>query len=345
MPFTAPFDSNGWYTKAINYHSGEWRSPNYWKTNSGRKAVVLHVTDGIDSRFTLCNANTANPVSTHFLVREEGIYQHVSLNDSAWANGIWEAGHAWRGIPESENPNRYTISIEREGKPFVPVSQRINELSIQLLRDIATQYPQFRPYVPHVNLIGHYEISPAHRANCPGPTLDFNAYAAAANAALAPATPDDGLPSPLPYLGVDKQPITAATFKAVLTDHKSPLAPFADAIYQWLTSLNISADVWLGQCAKESSFMTTGLSLKNCNPLNRRARGDEPQQGGFADYLGAPWLGALASAVHLKWYHGQQGRYTLEDIVPIFAPSSENDVAQYIAFVRRTVADIRKREA
>lgn len=107
------FDARGWLTTALNYANGAYRSPNHWTGHSGRAAVVLHVTDGTDSRGWLCNP--AAQVSAHFLIRAEGIYQLVSINDSSWANGIWQQGHAWRGVPESVNPNRATISIEREG--------------------------------------------------------------------------------------------------------------------------------------------------------------------------------------------------------------------------------------
>lgn len=190
------FDAQGWYTKAVNYANGAYRSPNFGFPNQGdhgnlgRVAVVLHVTDGTDSRGWLCNP--ASNVSATFLIREEGIYQLVSIFDSPYANGIWEPGHAWRGTPDSVNPNRTTISIEREGRPAVPVSTQINALTVQLLRDLQEPFPQFRPYVPHVNLIGHYEISPFHRPNCPGPTVDFAGLAAEANGAT---------PVPDPWFG------------------------------------------------------------------------------------------------------------------------------------------------
>lgn len=181
-----PFDINGWWTGAINYLGTSYRSPNHWIGNKGRRAVVLHITDGVDSRGWLCNAKSQ--VSAHFLIREEGIYQLVSVNNSSWANGIWETGHQWTGVPEKENPNRYTISIEREGKPSVALSQAIEAHTTRLLQALASLYPSFRPYVPHQNLIGHYEISPHHRPNCPGKLADFERIASAANAAL----PDHG---------------------------------------------------------------------------------------------------------------------------------------------------------
>jgi N-acetyl-anhydromuramyl-L-alanine amidase AmpD len=176
------FDNAGWYTKAVNYKTAEYRASRFYPGNSGRLFVCLHISDGTDSRAWLSTSPTSQ-VSAHFLNREDGIYQHVSINDSAWANGIWESGHAYRGLAESENPNRWGISIENEGRPNRPIGPTQQQQLISLLRDLAQQYAHFRPYVPGVSLIRHTDISPAHRPNCPGPLFDFAALAAAANGA------------------------------------------------------------------------------------------------------------------------------------------------------------------
>lgn len=208
MPQTTPhFTPDGWWIHALRawtdangvHHAAN--SPNFGfptrgdHGNKGRRAVVLHVTDGVDSRSWLCSPTSK--VSAHFLIREEGVYQLVRIHDSTWANGIWEPGHAWRGVPDSQNPNEYTISIEREGRPNTPLSQAQEAATTTLLQALAEQYPQFAPYVPHQNLIGHYEISPAHRPNCPGRLVDFDRIANAANSAL----PGPVFPSDPPLLG------------------------------------------------------------------------------------------------------------------------------------------------
>ena len=222
----------------------------------------------------------------------------------------------------------------------IPQEKWINALA-ETLRDLLEVYPDAR-------ITGHKdEAVRGWETSCPGdawhlwkPDLLDRVH----NMPPVDTTPDDGLTYPLPYF-VGAQPIKKATFKAVLTDHRSPLAEFADPIYDWLVSLNISADIWLAQCAKESSFAKLGIGHQNANPLNRRARGDEPARDGFADYKGAFWLGALASMQHLKWYYGQAGLLTVESIVPKWAPKEDgNDPPAYIAFMRRTVKDIRKRE-
>ncbi len=174
-----PFDANGWWTEAVNYHDKRFRSPNFYSGNKGRLAVVLHITDGTDSRGWL--SKPLSKVSSHFLNRDEGVYQLVSIFDSSWANGIWEPGHAWKGVADSENPNKYTISIENEGRPKKALSAKQQQQLTALLQAIAARYPQFIPYRPGINLLRHTDISPSHRPNCPGPLFDFARIAAAAN--------------------------------------------------------------------------------------------------------------------------------------------------------------------
>ena len=193
-----PFDPLGWWTDAINYTSQAWRSGAFDPDVVARRAVVLHITDGVDSRKTLGSPNSK--VSSHFLNRQEGVYQHVSIFDTSYANGLsykngrWidPAGNVvnppWQGLEPPTNPNYTTISIENEGRPGIPLSPKQQQQLTAILRALAVQYPQFMPYVPGVNLIGHRDIAPIHRARCPGSAFDFQAIAAAANADLLGAT-------------------------------------------------------------------------------------------------------------------------------------------------------------
>jgi N-acetyl-anhydromuramyl-L-alanine amidase AmpD len=182
------FDAQGWYTKAVNYNSKEWRTAHKFDGYKGRIGVCMHITDGVDSRAEL----TTSPrnVSSTFLIREEGVYQLVSVFDSPWSNGIWEKGHSWKGVPDSENPNEWLISIEREGRPFKPVSAHMDDLTVSLLADLTTVFPHFSPYVAHVNLIGHNEISPFHRPNCPSPATNLQVLAQKANT-MTPNAPQN----------------------------------------------------------------------------------------------------------------------------------------------------------
>ena len=94
------------------------------------RAIVLHIAEGsLAGVFSHFN-NPASEVSAHFCVGKQGeIEQYVSINDTAFANGLkWQNGRwftgndapvnpSWQDIIAGVNPNQYTISIEHEGKP------------------------------------------------------------------------------------------------------------------------------------------------------------------------------------------------------------------------------------
>lgn len=299
----------------------------------------LRQLDGIKNYYQQTLRWSAGP---HLFVDDHWVYLMTPMYDV----GI----HAAQGNSTLVNGRlAYSLGIEVVGDythvAWPPAIQVMVRAVVQMLHDrLGTFQLQYKAGPGYI--AGHRAYN---KPSCPGDAVTNDLLIQTVTRAAAPASqpPDDTLSTPLPYLGIDRQAISAATFAAVLTDHQSPLAPFADAIYEWIDSLDIAADVWLAQAAKESSFMTTGLSRTNCNPLNIRQRGDYPGRGGFADYRGAPWLGALWSLCHLKLMYGQVGLTTLEQIVPIFAPAGDgdNNPAQYIAVVRQTVAAIRKREA
>lgn len=181
--------SDGWMPGAI-----QARSPNFWFSNHSRRAVVLHVVEGSFQSALNTFRSRLTQKSAHFTIAKSGaIAQHVSIHDSAWANGLEYIGGRWRSaegnwvIPtwpdlvRGINPNRYTISIEHEGFWQEPWTTAMRAANDQVLRYIAEQTGLY--YVPHRSLIGHYEINPVDRAHCPGPHVDYVAIAAAANGA------------------------------------------------------------------------------------------------------------------------------------------------------------------
>ncbi len=63
----------------------------FWQGNQGRRAVVLHIAQGgYDAAVSwLSNAQSNPNSSAHFVIAKDGrIAQLVSINDSAWANGL-----------------------------------------------------------------------------------------------------------------------------------------------------------------------------------------------------------------------------------------------------------------
>jgi N-acetyl-anhydromuramyl-L-alanine amidase AmpD len=145
--------------------------PHFWSGRSGFKvsAVVLHIAQGSyeGTYATFLNEN----VSAHFCVAKDGrIAQFVSIDDTAWGNGI-VMNPSWTGLIPDQNPNLYTISIEHEGlytELWTPAMYAANLKLLQWVRD------QVRlRYALHDTLIGHYEIDSVDRANCPGPNVEW----------------------------------------------------------------------------------------------------------------------------------------------------------------------------
>ena len=121
--------ATGWCSFAERRDSG-----NFWPGRRGlkTKAVVLHIAETTFQGAVSWLADPKSNASAHFVVGKDGrIAQLVSIDDSAWANGllftngVWltnfngqqvPASPTWSGIVEAVNPNWYTISIEHEGQ-------------------------------------------------------------------------------------------------------------------------------------------------------------------------------------------------------------------------------------
>jgi len=145
----------------------EWKgSPNYFPGRHGSQvlAIVLHTMGGYLAGSDAWFANPNSQVSAHYGVGLDGtIHQYVDEMNSAWANGILEAGNTWPY--GTVNPNYRTISIETEDKALgaTPVSDAQYASVLYLVQQIQTRWPNV------VDLMTHHVISPRSRVNCPGP--------------------------------------------------------------------------------------------------------------------------------------------------------------------------------
>jgi N-acetyl-anhydromuramyl-L-alanine amidase AmpD len=160
-------------------------------------AVVMHIAVGpLSAVFPTFN-DPSRLASAHFCIGKDGtIEQYVSIDDTAYAVGLHYAnGHwyntrgklvnpSWKGIRPPTNPNQYTISVEHEGQPEDLWTPQMYDSNTRLLQWIAAETDI--NYVPRETLIGHYEIDPVDRGNCPGPHVRWDNIAADANAAPAP---------------------------------------------------------------------------------------------------------------------------------------------------------------
>ncbi len=203
---------DGWCPFALRLPSA-----NYTAGNQGRRAVVVHVLEGSYDSATAWLRNPESRASAHFLIAKDGrIAQLVSLNDSAWGNGLgWRDGQwtnprgravqpEWPDLTPGSNPNLYTISIEHEGFSQEPWSEAMWEASGRLLQWIAARYGL--SYVAGRTLIGHNALDPLDRAGCPGPAADLARLAADANRGASAAAPVAMVTTDAPVLGPDSGP-------------------------------------------------------------------------------------------------------------------------------------------
>ncbi len=174
---------------------------NYDVGRSGQavKAVVLHIAAGPMSAIFPTFNNAVSLASTHFAVAKDGtIEQYVSIQDTAYGNGLkYQNGQwynargvlvhpTWQGLEPPRNPNLYTVSIEHEGQPQDVWTPEMYAANTRLLQWIAQQCNL--TYVPHQTLVGHYEINPVDRPNCPGPNVNYEQICADANGTESPET-------------------------------------------------------------------------------------------------------------------------------------------------------------
>jgi hypothetical protein len=186
---------SGWFPEAVKRPTTKMNLG-----NRGLDAVVLHVADGpYEGSADWLWDRVRNPSSSaHGIINNDTgeMQQFVSIHDRAWANGIRWAGplgfdpqkawiypryksRMWSRIRPGYDPNAWTISLERSGRPKDPWQDAGFATLIRFLRFVATVTGIV--YVPGQTLIGHRDISPINRANCPGPHYDFVRIASLAN--------------------------------------------------------------------------------------------------------------------------------------------------------------------
>jgi N-acetyl-anhydromuramyl-L-alanine amidase AmpD len=155
------------------------QSPNFWTGHGGYAvgAIVVHTMAGSLASCDRWFANPDSQVSAHFGIGLNGEqHQYVSLTDSAWANGIREAGNTWPLGPG--NPNYQTISIETEdnGSGGTPVSDAQFNATLEVANLALGRYPTIQW------LLRHTDISPLSRPSCCGGRwVDSGRFAALAN--------------------------------------------------------------------------------------------------------------------------------------------------------------------
>ena len=160
-------------------------SPNFTRGRQGLTPdmIVYHITDGSFPGSINWVTNPVSQVSYHFMISSTGgITQCVDIANTAWANGTTN-GNDIRGNQTSlneivrsrnVNANNYTISIGHEGRHNETKGALTNAqlsatvwLTNKLREDVQRDF-NFDIPLNRLHLVGHNEITPRHRPNCPG---------------------------------------------------------------------------------------------------------------------------------------------------------------------------------
>ncbi len=122
----------------------------------------------------------------------------------------------------------------------------------------------------------------------------------------------------------------------------SPMAGTGRLILAEATGYNVDPAVALAHFKIEGNFGRIGLAKKNKNPGNVRSilKGKE-----FREF--ASWQEGIHGffwQIGAGNHYYKKGNTTAEKIVPVYAPKSENNTAQYLAELRRLVSQYRQME-
>ncbi len=140
------------------------------------------------------------------------------------------------------------------------------------------------------------------------------------------------------YTVVGKPSISAEFINRVLAWYDSPVAGKGQVLYDDGVKYGIDPVYALAFFMHESRFGTTGVATVTHSLGNIRATTGYAQYEGYRMYRTweegfADWFKLIA-----RLYVAQWGLSTVDQIVPVYAPGSDNnDVAAYIAAVKQAV--------
>ena len=140
------------------------------------------------------------------------------------------------------------------------------------------------------------------------------------------------------YSVIGQPTISAEFMNRILSTNSSPAAGIGQAIFDLGEKYNIDPVFAMAFFEHESSFGTTGVARVTLSPGNIRASAGYAQFEGYRAYRN--WTAGFEDWYKLikNLYIGQWGLTTVEQIVPVYAPSSDNnDVSAYISAVENDV--------
>ncbi len=166
------------------------KTPNQTKGRKNLTPILItcHRTCGSFDGAVSWLCNVQSQASSHFVVAKDGrVTQLVSIEDTAWCNGTKTDSTSSRYYKHStlkavnsrsDNANSYTVSIEFEG-----LSNENGELTdvqfnagVEVVKYIISEVKRIYGYEIKVNaetLVGHCDITPKWKPNCPGSKFPF----------------------------------------------------------------------------------------------------------------------------------------------------------------------------
>ncbi|MFF2156048.1 N-acetylmuramoyl-L-alanine amidase [Paenibacillus chitinolyticus] len=147
--------------------------------------IVDHISAGTKSSMKYTFENPANQVSSHFDVGRDGsIWQYVRIEDTAWTQGLTVDMIQRATAPVvkdmNSNPNYYCVSIEHEGWGDNGGDGTLTEEQFyasawlhRYIMDYCNHTFGVNMNLSNYNVIGHFQIDPKRKPNCPGPNFPW----------------------------------------------------------------------------------------------------------------------------------------------------------------------------
>jgi N-acetyl-anhydromuramyl-L-alanine amidase AmpD len=188
-------------------------SPNFVAGRQGQipDHICLHTTGGTFTSADNWIRNAASQVSYHFIIKRDGeIVQYVDIRNWAFANGTRNDGgnlcnsRSTLALVRQRriNANLYTVSISFADMPAGNPSPQQLESVVALINWINNECQRIygaRIPIRRDRVVGHGEITPVTRANCPGKAFPFDEVIRRVNAAVpTPAPTSIAAVSPTP---------------------------------------------------------------------------------------------------------------------------------------------------
>jgi N-acetyl-anhydromuramyl-L-alanine amidase AmpD len=306
-------DISGGYlpmTASATDYKIDWKgSPNFWSGRDGNSPLAIcdHIMQGAMESTNGWFKNLRSDVSSHFGVAADGrIWQWVKVEDTAWANGVFQNPDTsvdWIAncVRNNINPNNVTISIEHEGYTGKTLPESQYQATLWLHRYLCKNY---NIPVDRKHLIGHNQIDKVSRASCPGTAFPWDRLLkdlsnntvvvqppAPTPPPVAVVTPPAPKPEPIPVITPAPTPTPVTTPDPAPADAApvtiEPERTPPPVSNPWLEGVDgvVFTDAWTAPISSSNAFVRTrpSTSLTDGSFLRALSRGTILHFVGYTD--------------------------------------------------------------